>query len=75
MSDIENFQVEHAQILYILDLGVKKFKNILLTLSKFHEKTPSRSGDLKNVLPERRICMYTLSSIYGRSFKLRKSLL
>ena len=56
MSSIEKMQFDHAQIFYILDLGLMK---ILLILPKFHEKTVSYPGDTKVFRPGR-MYMYTL---------------
>ena len=51
--------------MHILDLGVKKcFSEIL---SKFHEKTRSRSGDIKNFRPD--VHEPFPLPIYGRSVK------
>ena len=50
MSGFKKFQFDHAQILYILDLG------------KTHEKTLRRSGDIKIFRLGRRMCMYNLPS-------------
>ena len=48
MSGNEKLQFDHAQILYILDLGLKKcfFMKISLILPKFHEKNLSPPGDI-----------------------------
>ena len=65
---------DHAQILYIFDLWLKKmgsFMKILLILSKFHEKTLSRPGDIKIFCPGRR--MHS-SPVYGHSVKWRKTI-
>ena len=37
------------------------------------KKTSGRSGDIKNLRPERRMCMYTLSKIYGRIIIFRRN--
>ena len=47
---------DHAQIFYVLDLGVK----ILLIWPTFHDKTVSRPGDIKTFRPGRRLYMYTV---------------
>ena len=69
MGGIEKLQFEHAysmsMSMHILDLGVKKcFSEIL---SKFHEKTRSRSGDIKNFPPD--VHEPFPLPIYGRSVK------
>ena len=47
MSGFEKLQFDHAQILYILDLGLKKcFYENFIRLPRFHEKTLGRSGDI-----------------------------
>ena len=48
MNGIEKLQLNHAQIFYTLDSGLKKifFKKILLLLPKFHEKNLSGPGDI-----------------------------
>ena len=79
MSGIEKLQFDHAQIVYILDLGVKKcfFMKILLILPKFHEKTLSHPGDIKFFRPGRtsREDVHVQSSpIYGRSVKWRNTI-
>ena len=61
MSGIDKLQFDHAQILYILDIGLKKiFYENLLILSKFHKKTLSRPGDIKIFRPGKRMYTYTL---------------
>ena len=47
---------------------------ILLLLPKFHEKTLSRSEDIKIFCPGSRMYIYTLPTIYGRSVKWRKTI-
>ena len=54
MNGAQKLQYDNAQILYILDLGLKKFfMKTLLILPRFHEKTLSRSGDIKTLFPRR----------------------
>ena len=48
MSGAQKLQYDNAQILYILD-----FMKTLLILPRFHEKTLSRSGDIKTLFPRR----------------------
>ena len=69
MSGIEKLQIDHAQILYILDLGLK----ILLILPKYHEKTLSDPGAIKIFRPGRRMYIIYTSSISGRNIKQRKT--
>ena len=69
MSGIEKLQIDHAQILYILDLGLK----ILLILPKYHEKTLSDPGAIKIFRPGRRMYIIYTSSIPGRNIKQRKT--
>ena len=49
MSGIEKLQYDHGQILYILDLGLRKcfFMKTLIILPRFHEKALNRSRDIK----------------------------
>ena len=68
MGAIQKLQIDHAQILYVLDLGEKKFffMKILLILPKFHEKSLSRPG--------RRNYMYTLPYLWTKSLCLQQKI-
>ena len=68
---IEKFQVDHVQILYIFNLRLKnKFCiKILSILPDFHEKTLSRSGDIKIFLSREEDVHAHPFPIYGRTVK------
>ena len=76
MGAIQKLQIDHAQILYVLDLGEKNFffMKILLILPKFHEKSLSRPGDIKIFCPGRRNYMYTLPYLWTKSLCLQQKI-
>ena len=61
MNGIEKLQLDHAQRLYILDLGLKKcFYENFINIAKVHEETLRGPGDIKIFRTGRRMYMYTL---------------
>ena len=66
MMDIDKWQVDYAQIRYFLEMKEMFCMKFLVIWPKFHEKTLSRSGDIKIFHPGRRMYMYTLSLIHDQ---------
>ena len=56
ISAIEKLQLANAQIIPILYEGDKMFLRNFFDIAKSHEKTASRSVDVKNICPESTEC-------------------